>query len=64
VLSDGGGNSMTVNTFTDNSSGTLPAATETFQVGATLNVGINQAAGAYSTANAGGTPYTITANYN
>lgn len=56
-------NTMTVDTFTDNASGTLAAATETFKVGATLNVGALQPTGAYSTAT-GGTAYTITVNYN
>ncbi|MCP4432629.1 MAG: DUF4402 domain-containing protein [Gammaproteobacteria bacterium] len=64
TISDGGGNTMNVDNFSDTSTGTLPAATETFQVGATLNVGASQPAGAYSTANGGGSAYTITVNYN
>ena len=64
TLSDGGGNTMAVDTFTDNSAGTLPAATELFQVGATLTVGVDQPAGTYSTALGGGTAYAVTVNYN
>ncbi len=64
VLSDGGGESMTVTSFTDNSSGTIPGSgTGTFRVGATLNVGSSQSAGAYSTMT-GGTPYSVIINYN
>ena len=65
TLATGLGPTMTADTFTDNSLGTLPAGgSETFQVGATLNVGASQAAGNYSTANGGGAPYTVTVNYN
>ena len=65
VMANGGGQQMTLTNFTHNSLGTLPAAgSETFQVGATLNVGTNQPAGTYSTANGGGTPYTVTISYN
>jgi hypothetical protein len=64
TLDDGGGNTMTVDTFTDNSPSPLSGAgTDTLLVGGTLNIGANQAAGAYST-NFGGTPYTVTVNYN
>ena len=65
VLDDAGsGMPMTVDTFTDTSSGSIPAGgTETINVGATLNINANQAAGSYSTAT-GGTPYTVTINYN
>ena len=63
TIGDGLGNTMTVNNFLENSLGTLPAATETFQVGATLLVNINQPAGTYSTAT-GGSTYTVTVNYN
>lgn len=61
----GPGNAMAVNTFTDSltTAGTavLTAATEIMRVGATLNVGAGQLAGSYTTT--GGTPYTITVNY-
>jgi hypothetical protein len=60
----GGGGTMTVDTFTDNHVSPLASASESFSAGATLNVGVLQPAGAYSTANAGGSPYTITVNYN
>ncbi|MGD8570053.1 MAG: DUF4402 domain-containing protein [Gammaproteobacteria bacterium] len=62
-LSDGGGNTMTVDTWTTSAaSGATPTlsggGTDTVNVGATLHVGANQAAGNYS-----GT-YTISVNYN
>ena len=63
TLSDGS-NTMTVDSFTHNSSGTLVGNSESFQVGGTLNVGANQISGSYSTTNAGGSPFTITVNYN
>ena len=53
----GGTGTMNVTTFTDNSTGTMPAATETFNVGATLTIGGSQPAGAYSNT------YTVTVNY-
>jgi hypothetical protein len=63
-----GANSMIVNTWTSSPtpSGTLSAGgTQTITVGATLNVAANQAAGAYSSQNAGGSgPFTVTVNYN
>lgn len=62
-----GGNNMLVNTWTSNPTptGTLVAGTSTLTVGATLNVGANQAAGAYSSDNVGGSgPFTVTVNYN
>jgi len=44
-----GVNSMTVDTFTNDASGTIPVAgTETFNVGANLTVANGQAAGTYS----------------
>ena len=57
-----GGNSMVVNTFTSNPSGTgtLTGGTETLNVGATLNVGSAQPAGTYTNA----TGFTVTVNYN
>ena len=65
TLANAGGQQMTLNAFSDNSAGSIPGSgTETFQVGATLNIGSNQPAGIYSTAIGGGTPYTITINYN
>ena len=42
----------------------LTIAAQTVTVSGDLTVGASQAAGSYSTANAGGTPITITANYN
>lgn len=51
-----GGNTMTVDTFTENSAAS-PTVPATFNVGGTLNVGANQPAGLYQ-----GT-YTITVNY-
>ncbi len=54
-----GGNSMTVDTFNHDAGGSpaLSGGSDSFNVGATLNVAANQAAGAYT-----GT-YTITVNY-
>ena len=65
VLENPGGQQITVNTFTNNSLGTIPAGgIENFQVGATLNLNAAQPAGTYSTNTGGGTPYTMTVNYN
>lgn len=65
VLTNAGGEQITATGFTHNSSGVVPAGgSETFQVGATLNLAPSQPAGNYSTTNAGGTPYSITINYN
>jgi len=64
TLSDGSGNTMAVDTFTDDASGSLTGATESFAAGATLHVGVDQTAGAYSTAAGGGSAYSITVNYN
>jgi hypothetical protein len=58
-----GANTMTINAFTSNpgTTGTLSATgTQTIDVGATLNVGANQAAGTYVSA----TPFQVTVNYN
>lgn len=65
-LDDSGtGTNMSITSFVDTSSGIIPATnTETFQVGATLNIGANQPAGVYSTMLGTGTPYTVTINYN
>lgn len=49
---------MTVNAFTHNASGTLPAASEIFFVGGTLNIGAAQATGSYT-----GT-YSVQVSYN
>jgi hypothetical protein len=61
-----GANSMTVDSFTTDASGTITAGVgaqvENIKVGATLNLIANQPAGSYTTV--GGTPYTITVNYN
>lgn len=54
----GGVGTMDVTTFSDTSSGAIPAAgTETFNVGATLTIGGAQAPGLYSST------YTVTVNY-
>ncbi len=53
-----GTNTMTVDGFVSNSTNTLTGGSETFNVGATLNVGANQVAGAY-TGN-----FNVTVNYN
>jgi hypothetical protein len=58
-----GANSMTVNTWTSNPTptGVLSAGgTQTLLVGATLNVGANQASGLYTSA----ADFTVTVNYN
>ena len=63
TIDDGGGNTMTVDTWTSNPTptGTLSAGgAETLTVGATLNVGATQVAGTYVSA----TPFTVTVNYN
>lgn len=65
TLENLGGQQMTITAFTSNSLGTMPGTgTETFQVGATLNMGANQPKGNYSTATGGGNAYSITINYN
>ncbi len=49
TLSDGGTNTMTVDSFVSNASGTINASgIDSFNVGAKLQVGANQAAGSYS----------------
>ena len=49
TLSDGGVNSMTVDNFVSDASGIISASgTDSFNVGAKLNVAANQAAGSYS----------------
>jgi len=58
-----GANTMTVTAFTSNpgTTGTLSATgTQTINVGATLNIAANQAAGTYVS----GTPFQVTVNYN
>lgn len=65
VLTSAAGEQITATGFTHTSSGVVPAGgSETFQVGATLNLSPSQQAGGYSTINGGGAPYTITVNYN
>lgn len=65
VLANASGQQIGLSAFTDNSSGTIPGTgSDTFQVGATLSIGASQPAGLYSTTNGGGTPYTVTINYN
>lgn len=44
-----GASAMTITDFTENSDNVLSSEEETFEVGATLNVNENQAAGSYST---------------
>src|SRR5437868_4952963 len=46
-LSQQGATSMALTNFTSNATGTFTAGSETFQVGATLHVGANQAPGVY-----------------
>ena len=53
-----GTNNMTVDGFASNANFTLTGGSDTFNVGATLNVGANQVAGAYN-----GT-FNVTVNYN
>jgi hypothetical protein len=59
VLNDGSSHSMTVKSFSNNASGTFGATSETYQVGATLTVGANQAAGTYIS-----DPFSVTVTYN
>ncbi|HEY0593156.1 MAG TPA: DUF4402 domain-containing protein [Thermoanaerobaculia bacterium] len=61
TVTDGSGNSMAVNTLT--ASCAAGCALGTLYVGGTLNVPAGQAAGSYSSANAGGAPFTVTVNY-
>jgi hypothetical protein len=65
TVSDGT-NTMTIDTWTSNPSGTgtLTAGTSTLLVGATLNVDADQPGGVYNTSNAGGSgEFTVTVNY-
>jgi hypothetical protein len=57
-----GSETMTINTFTSNPSGTsaLTAGTQTINVGATLNVAGSQVAGTYTNA----TGFLVNVNYN
>jgi len=65
VLENATGQQINATTFVNNSLGIIPAAgVETFQVGATLNLGPLQTSGTYSTATGAGSPYTVTVNYN
>jgi hypothetical protein len=60
-----GANAMTISNFTDTTATlTLTGGLDAFSVGATLQLNPYQPAGNYSTANPGGTPYSITVNYN
>jgi hypothetical protein len=66
TVSDGLGNTMTVNAWVSNPTptGTLVLGASTLLVGATLNVGASQPAGTYNTSNAGGSgEFTVTVNY-
>lgn len=62
TLSDGGTNTLTVDSFTSNpaTTGTLTAGAATVKVGATLNVPANTPAGTYTNT----TDLTVTVNYN
>ncbi len=63
TITSGGGQTMTVDTWTSNPTptGTLDGTgAQTLSVGATLNVAAGQAAGTYVS----GTPFTVTVNYN
>jgi hypothetical protein len=63
TMEDGSGNTMVVDTFTENGNAVvLTGAADAFQISGTLNVGASQAAGGYTTV--GFTPFTVTANYN
>ena len=55
-----GGNTMDLSNWTSNQNGILTGSTETFNVGATLNVNGGQAPGVYTTSS----PFTVTVNYN
>lgn len=56
---------MTIGSFTDTSAGlVLTGGSDPFSVGATLTLNGLQSKGNYSTANPGGTPYSVTVNYN
>jgi hypothetical protein len=48
ILISSGGDDMTVDSFTENSDGTLTGGTEQFEVGATLHVAAAQPSGSYS----------------
>jgi hypothetical protein len=62
ITRSGESETMTVNTFTSDPSGTgtLTAGAQTLKVGATLNVGASQVAGVYTNA----TGFDVTVNYN
>lgn len=65
TLESSGGQQMTISSFVNNSSGTIPASgIENFAVGGTLNLNAAQAAGTYSTTIGAGSPYSVTVNYN
>ena len=65
TMENAAGDSMTVDTFTNNNPSPIDGGgSDTLLVGGRLNVGANQPAGAYSTATGGGSPYTVTVNYN
>lgn len=59
VLAKTGATSMALSHFTENSTGALTLGTETFKVGAKLNVGANQPAGAYVSSG-----FDVTVTYN
>ena len=55
---------MMISSFTDTSAGlVLTGGSDSFSVGATLTLNGLQSKGDYSTANPGGTPYSVTVNY-
>ena len=63
VLSDGGINTMSLALAAPTGDLGLTGGVDNIEVVGTLSLVANQAAGAYSTALGGGTPITITANY-
>ena len=66
TLENAAGDTMTADNFTDTSTGTIPggpgASSETFNVGARLNLGADQNSGDYTTIGRG-SPFTVTVNY-
>ena len=63
--SDGCSTKINLSSFTDTTVGlVLTGGSDSFSVGATLTLNGLQSKGNYSTANPGGTPYTVTVNYN
>ncbi|MCK4705210.1 MAG: DUF4402 domain-containing protein [Gammaproteobacteria bacterium] len=63
VLSDGGGNTMSLALAAPTGDAGLSGGSDAIEVVGTLSLVANQVAGTYSTANGGGTVITITATY-